>query len=225
MGPSLYDSIIKPHKKLELKQLQLIVKQLITALKYFKDKGIIHCDLKPENILYRNFSFSDVKVIDFGSSVFINDVSYSYLQTRPYRAPELIFGCEFDFAVDMWSLGCLLFELITFSLLFNNKTLEENLAKIFAISKNTPLSIFETGKSYANLIQENFICRNNNNNNHSYEVEVLLPKVDYNIDSILKEHKASPELIDFIKRCLVADKAKRMTVEEALYHDFVKLNL
>lgn len=222
LGPSLYDSVIKPRKKLELRQVQQVARQILVALKYFKDKGIIHCDIKPENVLYKNYTFTDVKVIDFGSSVFINDTSYCYLQTRPYRAPELIFGCDFDFAVDMWSLGCVLFEITTFAMLFNNKTLEENIAKMFAVCKDTPLSFFEDGKAYKNLVQENLICRSNRNSSNGYEVEVMLPKTDYTIEGVLKEHEATDELIDFIKRCIVVDRTKRLTVEEALSHSFIR---
>lgn len=223
LGPSLYSAVIKQNKKLALKHLQHITKQILIALKFLKERGIIHCDLKPENILYKNSTLSDVKIIDFGSSVFINDVSYSYLQTRPYRAPELIFGCPFDFAVDMWSLGCVLYELVTSTTLFNYKTLEENIAKMFAVCKNTPINLYESGKAYNNFVQENLLTRNCKAT--GYELEVLMPKSDYSIDSVLAKHGASSELIDFIKKCLVLDRNKRMSVEDALAHDFIKFSV
>lgn len=211
-----------PGKKLEMKHLRSVVSQIVTALQYTKNQGVIHCDIKPENILYKNFTLSDIKVIDFGSSVFINDTGYSYLQTRPYRAPELIFGCDFNFVADMWSLGCVIYEMVTSAMLFNNKTIEENIALMTAISKNTSLSVFADGKYYASYVQENLVCRTNKNTNNIYEIEVILPKENYSIDKILQQHKAAPDLIDFVKKCLVLDPSKRMSVEEALNHRFLK---
>lgn len=76
--------------------------------------GLIHADLKPENIMlvdpvrqpYR------VKVIDFGSASHVSKaVCNTYLQSRYYRAPEIILGLPFCEAIDMWSLGCVVAEL------------------------------------------------------------------------------------------------------------------
>ena len=54
--------------------------------------GLIHCDLKPENILMKSYSRCEVKVIDLGSSCYVTDVMSSYVQSRSYRAPEVILG-------------------------------------------------------------------------------------------------------------------------------------
>ena len=94
------------------------MRDVLLSLCFFKSRGLIHCDLKPENILFLNKQSNNVKMVDFGSSTFMNDVDYSYLQTRPYRAPEITFGCRFDFAVDIWSLGCVIYELVAFRILF-----------------------------------------------------------------------------------------------------------
>lgn len=80
----------------------------------FQQLGLIHADLKPENIMlvdpvrqpYR------VKVIDFGSASHVSKaVCNTYLQSRYYRAPEIILGLPFCEAIDMWSLGCVVAEL------------------------------------------------------------------------------------------------------------------
>lgn len=60
----------------------------------------------------------EVKVIDLGSSCFITDQLSSYVQSRSYRAPEVILGLPYDHKVDIWSLGCILAELSSGYVLF-----------------------------------------------------------------------------------------------------------
>ncbi|KAG9272926.1 homeodomain-interacting protein kinase 3 isoform X1 [Astyanax mexicanus] len=112
---NLYD-FLKQNKfsPLPLKVIRPILQQVTTALKKLKAMNLIHADLKPENImlvdpvrqLYR------VKVIDFGSASHVSKaVCSTYLQSRYYRAPEIILGLPFCEAIDMWSLGCVIAEL------------------------------------------------------------------------------------------------------------------
>ena len=76
-----------------------------------KENEIIHCDIKPENILLRRPNKSGIKIIDFGSGTFENKQFYTYIQSRFYRAPEIILGIKYTPAIDMWSFGCMLYEL------------------------------------------------------------------------------------------------------------------
>uniref|UniRef100_H3D8H3 Homeodomain interacting protein kinase 3b n=1 Tax=Tetraodon nigroviridis TaxID=99883 RepID=H3D8H3_TETNG len=112
---NLYD-FLKQNKfsPLPLKVIRPVLQQVATALKKLKSMGLIHADLKPENIMlvdpvrqpYR------VKVIDFGSASHVSKaVCSTYLQSRYYRAPEIILGLPFCEAIDMWSLGCVMAEL------------------------------------------------------------------------------------------------------------------
>ncbi|XP_068586471.1 homeodomain-interacting protein kinase 3 [Cebidichthys violaceus] len=112
---NLYD-FLKQNKfsPLPLKVIRPVLQQVATALKKLKSMGLIHADLKPENIMlvdpvrqpYR------VKVIDFGSASHVSKaVCSTYLQSRYYRAPEIILGLAFCEAIDMWSLGCVIAEL------------------------------------------------------------------------------------------------------------------
>ena len=72
---------------------------------------IIHCDLKPENILLKEPNKSGIKIIDFGSSTFLDERVYTYIQSRFYRAPEIMLGIPYDTGIDMWSFGCIMAEL------------------------------------------------------------------------------------------------------------------
>ena len=90
--------------------IRRIAIQILYALNYIQEEGIIHCDLKPENIILKDRNKSGVKVIDFGSSCFMNKRVYTYIQSRFYRAPEIILGIPYTNGIDIWSLGCILAE-------------------------------------------------------------------------------------------------------------------
>ncbi|XP_029992007.1 homeodomain-interacting protein kinase 3-like isoform X2 [Sphaeramia orbicularis] len=112
---NLYD-FLKQNKfsPLPLKIIRPILQQVATALKKLKSLGLIHADLKPENIMLVDPSRQPyrVKVIDFGSASHVSKaVCSTYLQSRYYRAPEIILGLPFCEAIDMWSLGCVIAEL------------------------------------------------------------------------------------------------------------------
>ncbi|RRT76071.1 hypothetical protein B296_00026015 [Ensete ventricosum] len=98
--------------------LQSITIQCLEALQFLHGLGLIHCDLKPENILIKSYSRCEVKVIDLGSSCFETDHLCSYVQSRSYRAPEVILGLPYDKKIDIWSLGCILAELCTGNVCF-----------------------------------------------------------------------------------------------------------
>jgi dual specificity tyrosine-phosphorylation-regulated kinase 2/3/4 len=87
-------------------------------LQYIHYKRIVHCDLKPENVLFKWKNKSIVKVIDFGTACEEGDCAFNYIQSRYYRAPEIILGMKYDRAIDMWSLGCIVAELFTGEALF-----------------------------------------------------------------------------------------------------------
>jgi dual specificity tyrosine-phosphorylation-regulated kinase 2/3/4 len=95
-----------------------------------KEENIIHCDLKPENILLKSPDKSGIKVIDFGSSCFYQQRIYTYIQSRFYRAPEIILGIPYTTAIDMWSFGCILTELFTGYPIFPGESEQEQLALI-----------------------------------------------------------------------------------------------
>lgn len=112
---NLYD-FLKQNKfsPLPLKYIRPILQQVATALMKLKSLGLIHADLKPENIMLVDPSRQPyrVKVIDFGSASHVSKaVCSTYLQSRYYRAPEIILGLPFCEAIDMWSLGCVIAEL------------------------------------------------------------------------------------------------------------------
>ncbi|KAJ8382746.1 hypothetical protein SKAU_G00035240 [Synaphobranchus kaupii] len=112
---NLYD-FLKQNKfsPLPLRYIRPVLQQVAAALMKLKSLGLIHADLKPENIMLVDPARQPyrVKVIDFGSASHVSKaVCSTYLQSRYYRAPEIILGLPFCEAIDMWSLGCVIAEL------------------------------------------------------------------------------------------------------------------
>uniref|UniRef100_A0A8B9HLZ5 Serine/threonine-protein kinase PRP4 homolog n=1 Tax=Astyanax mexicanus TaxID=7994 RepID=A0A8B9HLZ5_ASTMX len=103
---------------LHIKAVRSYSQQLFLALKLLKRCNILHADIKPDNILV-NESKTILKLCDFGSASHVadNDIT-PYLVSRFYRAPEIIIGKPYDYGIDMWSVGCTLYELYTGKILF-----------------------------------------------------------------------------------------------------------
>eukprot|EP00882_Tetradesmus_deserticola_P030836 GHRQ01034808.1.p2 GENE.GHRQ01034808.1~~GHRQ01034808.1.p2 ORF type:complete len:139 (-),score=25.81 GHRQ01034808.1:49-465(-) len=83
----------------------------VSCCRFMRRQKLIHCDLKPENVLLVAPQRSAIKVIDFGSSCFVDEQMYTYVQSRFYRSPEVILGLPYGCEIDIWSFGCILAEL------------------------------------------------------------------------------------------------------------------
>ena len=215
--------MIKEKRALSQPDMQVLVRDILICLRQLKAKGIIHCDLKPENIVYRSESSKNVKVIDFGSATFIGDSDYDYLQTRPYRAPEVSFGCKYDFAADMWSVGCIIYELVTSKVLFNYQTVAENLAKAFSINHCFTPELFFDGskrKKYTTTSSLLFVEPKQPRTEMS-EIDIVLPRLDFDLSVELRPERCDRSLMQFVQKCLQLDPINRLSVEEALNHEFL----
>ena len=89
--------------------------------------------MKPENILLKSQDKSGIKIIDFGSSCFSDQRIYTYIQSRFYRAPEIVLGIPYTTAIDMWSFGCILVELYTGIPIFPGESEHEQLSLIIQV--------------------------------------------------------------------------------------------
>lgn len=116
-----------------LPRIRSIAFQCLRALAFVHDLNLVHCDLKPENILIQSFADATVKIIDFGSSCFITDHLTPYIQSRSYRAPEVILGLPYGHKIDIWSLGCILAELLTGRVILQNDSVQTMLARAAGI--------------------------------------------------------------------------------------------
>lgn len=86
-------------------------------------------------------------MIDFGSSSFVSDRQSSYIQSRSYRAPEVVLGLPYDGRIDMWSLGCVVAEMYTGEVTFQNDSEVSMLSRIEAICGPFPRHMIAKGRN------------------------------------------------------------------------------
>lgn len=156
---SLYDLLRKiQFRGISLDFIQDVSRQLLISLRYLRypHVGIIHCDLKPENILFVEPNSRDVRVVDFGSSCKATHCEFTYIQSRSYRAPEVILGLPYSYSIDMWSLGCILVELHTGETLFQSSDILDQLNKTQQLLGRIPSSMIN---SLGYDTQSEYFCR------------------------------------------------------------------
>ncbi|XP_046895319.1 homeodomain-interacting protein kinase 1 isoform X4 [Hypomesus transpacificus] len=246
---NLYDFL--KHSKfspLLLKSIRPVLQQVSTALMKLKSLGLIHADLKPENIMlvdplrqpYR------VKVIDFGSASHVSKaVCSTYLQSRYYRAPEIILGLPFCEAIDMWSLGCVIAELFLGWPLYPGASEYDQIRYIsqtqglpaeYILSAGTKTSrFFNRGpdssyplwrlKTPAEHEAEMGI---KSKEARKYIFNCLDDMMQVNMTTldgtdVLAEKADRREFIDLLKKMLTLDADKRITPMKTLNHPFVTM--
>ena len=188
--------------------------QLFHCLKYLKKHRIIHCDIKPENILFNGPGDSSIKIVDFGSSCFETNKLFSYIQSRYYRAPEVILGIHYNSSIDIWSVGCVLAELYTGSVLFRGESEEEQIS-LFIECLGAPDKFYLSTAKY----RKSFFEENGD------------PIIEPNSKGVIHNPGTKPlskslgcentKFLDLIQRCLEWDPKKRITPEEALAHEWI----
>jgi dual specificity protein kinase YAK1 len=107
--------------------------QIADGLSYLHSKNIIHADLKLENIMLTN-DLENIKIIDLGSSIEssykIENKKNFYIQSRYYRAPEILYEIELNPKIDIWSYGVIITELVFKKCIFNGKDAKDMIYKI-----------------------------------------------------------------------------------------------
>lgn len=115
--------------------LQLYTYQMFKGLAYIHSLGVCHRDIKPQNILI-NPKTHVVKICDFGSAKRLSpsEPNVSYICSRYYRAPELIFGAtNYTVAVDIWSMACVVAEMLTGLSLFPGENNVDQMVEIIKV--------------------------------------------------------------------------------------------
>jgi calcium-dependent protein kinase len=129
-GEELFEQLAKI-KHFNEEDTYKIMIQLFSAIKLIHDNGIIHRDIKPENIVLTNDQNLNIKLIDFGSCEIINNGKTNRkIGTPSYISPEIISGLDYDYKCDIWSLGVVMYFLLSGSTPFNGNSPNEIYDKI-----------------------------------------------------------------------------------------------
>uniref|UniRef100_A0A8C5Q6E3 non-specific serine/threonine protein kinase n=1 Tax=Leptobrachium leishanense TaxID=445787 RepID=A0A8C5Q6E3_9ANUR len=247
---NLYD-FLKQNKfsPLPLKYIRPVLQQVATALMKLKSLGLIHADLKPENIMLVDPSRQPyrVKVIDFGSASHVSKaVCSTYLQSRYYRAPEIILGLPFCEAIDMWSLGCVIAELFLGWPLYPGAS-EYDQIRYISQTQGLPAEyLLSSGTKTTRFFNRDGdspypLWRLKTPDNHESETGIKskearkyifnclddMAQVNMTSDlegsELLVEKADRREFIDLLKKMLTIDADKRITPLETLGHPFVTM--
>ncbi|KAJ3236962.1 Dual specificity tyrosine-phosphorylation-regulated kinase [Chytriomyces hyalinus] len=182
------------------------------------------CDLVPSSTTGLPRSFIDpefnqhsplykVKVIDFGSSCYEHEKIYTYVQSRFYRSPEVILGISYTVAIDMWSFGCILAEMLTGYPLFPGENEQEQLACIMEVKGVPPEYIIDRG-TRRKLFFESGQPRSFTNS----KGRKRRPSTK-SLSHVLRTTDVL--FLDFIERCLEWDPERRMKPDEAMRHEWL----
>lgn len=218
---------------INLKAVREYARQMFLGLSLLRKCNILHADLKPDNILV-NESRTTLKVCDLGSAADASEGEITrYLVSRFYRAPEIILGLPYDFAIDMWSIGCTLFELYTGKILFTGRSNNQMLRAIMECrGKFNPKLVrkaefarlyFDDLLNFRSIEKDKLtgkdVTRMLNFNKPTRDLKTrLLANVKGVGDAELRDLNLFVDLLD---RCLNLNPEKRCTPTEALKHPFI----
>ncbi|XP_020212267.1 cyclin-dependent kinase G-2 [Cajanus cajan] len=205
----LMEAMKQPFSQSEVKCLML---QLLEGVKYLHDNWVLHRDLKTSNLLLNNRG--ELKICDFGLARQYGSPLKPYTHlvvTLWYRAPELLLGTkQYSTAIDMWSLGCIMAELLSKEPLFNGKTEFEQIDKIFRIL-GTPNETIWPGFSELPRVKVKFV------KNQYNLLRKKFPATSFTGSPVLSDSG-----FDLLNKLLTYDPEKRITAEEALNHEWFR---
>lgn len=194
-------------KYYDINKVKSIARSIIYSVNFLHNTcNIIHTDIKPENIV---FDDDNLFIVDFGSSVFTSEKFNYLITTRYYRAPEVILNIQWDEKCDVWSIGCVLYELVTRRILFNvfssidhlnviEETLSKSIAKVYYNKCNNHIK-YKYFDKYGNLM--------------------FVPETK--VKNIYDVMHIDANLYDLMIKCLEVDFEKRPNISDLLNHKFI----
>ncbi|MCJ1323002.1 regulator of ime2 [Xylographa vitiligo] len=182
-------------------EIKIYIYQLFRSLAYIHSQGICHRDIKPQNLLL-DPSTGVLKLCDFGSAKILveNEPNVSYICSRYYRAPELIFGAtNYTTKIDVWSTGCVMAELMLGQPLFPGESGIDQLVEIIKVL-GTPT-------------REQIRTMNPNYMEHKF------PQIKpHPFNKVFR--KATPDSLDLIAALLEYTPTQRLSAIEAMCDPF-----
>ncbi|OAD74249.1 serine/threonine protein kinase Prp4 [Phycomyces blakesleeanus NRRL 1555(-)] len=219
---------------ISIKAVRVYAQQLFLSLSLLRKCNILHADIKPDNVLVSE-SKNTLKLCDLGSASDASDNEITpYLVSRFYRAPEIVLGLTYDYAIDVWSAACTLYELFTGKILFPGRSNNQMLKYMMELKGRFPNKMLRKGQFAAHHFDSDF-------NFMAVECDRLTKKEVIKKMSFVKptrdiksrvmaassagvtedEGRLLLAFIDFLEKCLALSPDKRMTPKEALVHPFI----
>lgn len=197
--------IIYSRQPLSDEHTQFFLYQILRALKYIHSAGVLHRDIKPSNLLIN--ASCDLKICDFGLARGVNQEEVNlteYVVTRWYRAPEIMLSCKtYTFGVDVWSTGCIFAELLQRKPIFPGEDYIHQLHLIneFLGSPTEEDLHFVTSEKAKRFMRS------------------LPKKIGVPLEVMF--YQQNPVAIDLLRKFLVLDPTKRISVDDALNHPYL----
>ena len=203
MDMNLYEYIRTVDDYIDSKQLKVFMYQLLKAIDHMHKNGIFHRDIKPENILICKKN-SKLKLADFGScrGKYSKPPLTEYISTRWYRAPEcLLTDGYYGSKMDIWGIGCVMFEIIALFPLFPGTNELDQIDRIHRILGTPNVKLLKSFQKHSTHIRINFKAINGTG------IQCLIPH-------------ATPKQISLMDQLLTYDPSHRITSYQALQHRY-----
>ncbi|KAF1387096.1 hypothetical protein EPR50_G00085180 [Perca flavescens] len=184
-------------QRLSEEKIQYLVYQMLKGLKYIHSAGIIHRDLKPGNLAINQDC--ELKILDFGLARQADSEMTGYVVTRWYRAPEVILSwMHYTQTVDIWSVGCIMAEMLQGKPLFKGRDHLDQLTEIMKLT-GTPT--------------QEFVSKLQSEDAKGYIKS--LPKVEKkDLQKVFST--TNPQAVSVLERMLLLDPESRVTAADAL---------
>jgi len=256
LGRSLYEFIKKNrYRGFRPEDLRPIGRQIAHSIRFCHAQKLTHTDLKLENVLFVNDSYRTVdtdkyanyrvpedpriRLIDFGGATFEDMRHARIINTRQYRAPEVILGLKWSYPSDMWSFGCIMAELATGELLFQTHSDNEHVKLMEVVTGKTfppdmvakglepflKLQADPNGASPRSLrLPEAPLDQIFDHDTHVIKWPACAP----NEESVSHVARCQPlpqllpdsQLSDLVARCLAFHPEERISAEDAFNHPY-----
>lgn len=203
--------------QLDHERISYLLYQMLCGIKHLHSAGIIHRDLKPSNIVVDKHC--TLKILDFGlaRSRQSNLNMTPYVVTRYYRSPEVVLGMRYEPNVDIWSVGCIMGEIIRGRVVFCGADHIDQWHKITEILGTPSDEFIDRLQSTVRDFVRSRPRR------QSIPFEQLFKDEYFPDDSAQYEQLNSRNARDLLSKMLVIDPRYRMSVDEALNHPYIKL--
>jgi len=231
LGKSVFDFLKENnYHPYPIEQVRQMSYELCYAVNFLHKNRITHTDLKPENILFKNSSFdekdgvrvvrnAEIRLIDFGSATFNHEHHSLIVSTRHYRAPEVIMEITWSQPCDVWSIGCIVFEMALGKTVFQTHENREHLAMMERVVGRFPTRMAR--ESRVKYFRRGILDWDPGSLNGQFVRQNCKPLLD-NIpeDKVGEEKDDWVNMFNLIRKMFIYEPNRRLTLPEAVRHPF-----